>query len=78
VSPSGAGLHWPTLDVDFNLPALVAAVFGSQAWMVSRKESQPGRGTRKAVSHASTPRRLAGRARGSPRLRAGRGPRNDS
>src|SRR5205809_6934804 len=40
VSPSGAGLHWPTLDVDFSLPALMAGVFGSRTWMESRGESQ--------------------------------------
>ena len=51
VSPSGAGLHWPTLDVDFSLPALMAGVFGSRAWMANlRKASQPTRSSRKAGS----------------------------
>ena len=43
VSPSGAGLHWPTLDVDFGLPALMAGIYGSLSWMASlRKESRRG------------------------------------
>jgi hypothetical protein len=33
VTPSGAGLRWPTLDADFSLPGLVMGVFGSPAWM---------------------------------------------
>lgn len=33
VTPSGAGLRWPSLDADFSLPALVMGVFGSPSWM---------------------------------------------
>jgi len=33
VSPSGAGLRWPTLDVDFSLSALMGGVFGTESWM---------------------------------------------
>ena len=43
VSPSGAGLHWPSLDVDLSLPNLMAGVFGSRSWMAHlQKESLPG------------------------------------
>ena len=53
VSPSRGGLHWPTLDVDFSLPALMAGVFGSRAWMDNlRKASQPNRSSRKAGSRS--------------------------
>ena len=53
VSPSGAGLHWPTLDVDFGLPALMAGVFGSRTWMRNlQKTSQPARSSRKASSRS--------------------------
>ena len=53
VSPSGAGLHWPTLDVDFSVPALMAGVFGSRTWMRHlQKTSQPGRSSRKASSRS--------------------------
>ena len=33
LSPSGLGLHWPKLDADVYLPALLGGVFGSQLWM---------------------------------------------
>ncbi len=33
VSPSGLGLHWPKLDADVYLPALLGGVFGSRRWM---------------------------------------------
>jgi hypothetical protein len=26
-------LHWPALDVDLYIPALIAGVFGTRAWM---------------------------------------------
>ncbi|NET55297.1 MAG: DUF2442 domain-containing protein [Symploca sp. SIO2E6] len=33
VTPSGDGLHWEKLDADFAVPALLAGVFGTKAWM---------------------------------------------
>lgn len=33
VTPSGDGLHWEKLDADFSVPALLAGVFGTAAWM---------------------------------------------
>ena len=33
ITPSGAGLSWPDLDVDFSLPALMAGIFGTREWM---------------------------------------------
>jgi hypothetical protein len=41
ISPGGFGLHWPKLDADLYLPALLSGVFGSPRWMagqVGRKE----------------------------------------
>lgn len=29
----GTGLHWPDLDVDLYVPALVAGIYGSKQWM---------------------------------------------
>lgn len=29
----GLNLHWPSLDVDLYVPALVAGIFGTRAWM---------------------------------------------
>ncbi|MEK6285321.1 MAG: DUF2442 domain-containing protein [Acidobacteriota bacterium] len=42
VTPSGAGLRWPSLDVDFSLPNLLAGEFGSKSWMA--KLGRNGRG----------------------------------
>ncbi len=33
VTPSGEGLHWETLDVDFSIPALIKGIFGTPSWM---------------------------------------------
>ncbi len=33
VTPSGHGLHFLKLDADFSVPALLAGVFGTAAWM---------------------------------------------
>lgn len=33
ISPAGLGLHWPKLDVDLYIPALLQGVFGSERWM---------------------------------------------
>lgn len=35
LSPSGLGLHWPALDADIYVPALLAGVFGSRSSMAS-------------------------------------------
>jgi hypothetical protein len=33
LTPAGLGLHWPKLDADLYLPALLEGVFGSPRWM---------------------------------------------
>ena len=33
ITPSGLGLHFPKLDADLYLPALLEGVFGSREWM---------------------------------------------
>ena len=35
ISPSGTGLHWPSLDVDLSLSGLMRGVFGTESWMRS-------------------------------------------
>jgi hypothetical protein len=37
VTPSGDGLHWEKLDADLSVPALLAGVFGTAAWMAQSK-----------------------------------------
>jgi hypothetical protein len=36
ISPTGLGLHWPKLDADLYLPALLNGVFGSPKWMAAQ------------------------------------------
>jgi len=33
ISPSGLGLHWPSLDVDLYLPGVIAGQFGSTRFL---------------------------------------------
>lgn len=33
LTPTGLGLHWPRLDADLYVPALLQGVFGSPRWM---------------------------------------------
>lgn len=42
VTPSGLGLHWPDLDADVYIPALLSGVFGSKSWMASVMGSEGG------------------------------------
>ncbi len=36
ISPSGFGLHFPDLDADIYLPALLEGIVDSRSWMASR------------------------------------------
>jgi len=36
ISPSGFGIHFPKLDTDLYLPALLEGFFGSKKWMAAR------------------------------------------
>jgi Protein of unknown function (DUF2442) len=38
ISPSGLGLHFPKLDADLYLPALLEGRFGSEEWMAARRK----------------------------------------
>src|SRR5262245_33335244 len=43
ISPSGLGLHFPKLDADLWLPALLQGVFGSKDWMAAQLGARGGR-----------------------------------
>ncbi len=43
ISPSGLGLHFPKIDADLYLPALLEGVFGSRRWMAARLREWEGR-----------------------------------
>ncbi len=63
----GFNLHWPKLDVDLYVPALVAGIFGTQDWMRKALARQAGRSTSAAKTAAA---RVNGRKGGRPRKRA--------
>jgi hypothetical protein len=67
ISPSGLGLHWPRLDADLYLPALLAGIFGSRRWMAAQLGAVGGR-ARSAAKTASA--RANGRKGGRPRRNA--------
>ena len=57
VTPSGEGVRWPILDVDFSLPQLLAGVFGTARWMDGSKRPASGRLTRKERTESRSSRR---------------------
>jgi Protein of unknown function (DUF2442) len=66
ISPSGLGLHWPKLDADLYLPALMEGALGSKRWMAARLGSRGGRVRSEAKAVAS---RENGKLGGRPRER---------
>lgn len=67
VSPAGLGLHWPKLDADLYVPALLQGVFGSEKWMARQLGAEGGRARTAAKVAAS---RENGRKGGRPRKTA--------
>ncbi len=64
ISPSGLGIHFPKLDADLYLPALLEGLFGSRAWMASRLGARGGSATSPAKTAAA---RANGRLGGRPK-----------
>jgi hypothetical protein len=64
ITPAGLGLHWPSLDVDLYLPALLQGVFGSKRWMAQQLGTEGGRVRTDAKAAAA---RTNGRKGGRPR-----------
>lgn len=64
ISPAGLGLHWPKLDADLYVPALLQGVFGSKGWMARQLGAEGGRSRTVAKVTAS---RANGRKGGRPR-----------
>ena len=67
ISPTGLGLHWPRLDADLYVPALLQGVFGSRSWMASHMGAAGGKSRSSAKTAAS---RENGRKGGRPRRTA--------
>jgi hypothetical protein len=64
ITPSGYGLHFPAIDADLYVPALLEGFLGSKAWMASCLGQVGGRSTSRAKKDAS---RANGRLGGRPR-----------
>ncbi|PYT95280.1 MAG: DUF2442 domain-containing protein [Acidobacteria bacterium] len=64
ISPSGFGIHFPKLDADLYLPAILQGFLGSQKWMASRL-GQAGGKSRSAAKKAAS--RANGKLGGRPR-----------
>lgn len=63
ISATGLGLHWPKLDADLYVPALVKGVLGTRRWM-----AEIGAAGGKAVTEAkAAAARVNGRLGGRPR-----------
>ncbi|WP_263372869.1 DUF2442 domain-containing protein [Granulicella aggregans] len=43
ITPSGFGIHFPKLDADLYVPALLEGFLGSRKWMASRLGAQGGK-----------------------------------
>jgi Protein of unknown function (DUF2442) len=66
ITPSGFGLHFPKLDADIYLPALLEGVLGSKRWIAAQLGSLGGKS--KSVAKVSASRnngRLGGRPKKS-------------
>ena len=66
ISPSGFGIHFPSLDADLYLPALLEGFLGSRAWMAKRLGAHGGKSTSAAKTAAA---RRNGRSGGRPRTK---------
>jgi hypothetical protein len=64
ITPSGLGIHFPKLDADLYLPALLEGFLGSRRWIAAQMGRIGGKASTKAKSTAA---RRNGRLGGRPR-----------
>jgi hypothetical protein len=69
ISPSGFGIHFPAVDADIYVPALLDGILGSKRWMASRLGQIGGQSRSRAKKAAS---RTNGRLGGRPKKAVGR------
>ena len=68
ISPSGLGVHFPKLDADLYIPALLEGFLGSKRWMAAQMGKRGGKTTSDAKAAAS---RENGKRGGRPRKHGG-------
>jgi hypothetical protein len=66
ISPSGLGIHFPKLDADIYLPALLEGFFGSKRWIAAEHGKIGGSVSTKAKADAA---RRNGKLGGRPRIK---------
>ena len=67
IDGAGFNLHWPRLNVDLYVPALVAGIFGTKAWMTrefarmagSAKSERKASASRSNGAKGGRPRKIA-------------------
>ena len=64
VAGIGYGLHWPDLDLDLSIPALLSDIFGTRRWLDEARARTAGRSRSPAKSAAA---RSNGTKGGRPR-----------
>lgn len=64
ITPSGLGIHFPKLDADIYLPALLEGFLGSRRWIAAEMGKIGGKASTKAKSAAA---RRNGRLGGRPK-----------
>lgn len=64
ISPSGLGVHFPRLDADIYLPALLEGFLGSRRWMAAEMGKRGGAASTEAKKRAA---RANGKLGGRPR-----------
>ena len=66
ITPSGLGIHFPRLDADLYLPALLEGFLGSKHWVASEMGKIGGAATTQAKARAARENgKLGGRPKGS-------------
>lgn len=70
IYPKGLGIHFPALDADVYIPALLQGFTGSEKWMASQMGRNGGRSKSKAKSEAA---RQNGKLGGRPKKVAAHG-----
>lgn len=67
ISPSGLGVHFPKLDADLYIPALLEGFLGSRRWMAAQNGRTGGKASSEAKSVAA---RANGQRGGRPKKAA--------